>query len=70
MKVIAKNAQLAGILKHPSGVGFLDKDTPSDWPDDQFTTRRIQDGDITVHKEPVKTAPLKVEAQAETVKKT
>jgi hypothetical protein len=36
------------MIRHPSGVGFSDNEAGTAWPDDQFTTRRINDGDIEV----------------------
>lgn len=33
------------LIKHPSGVAFSNPEGTA-WPDDQFTQRRIRDGDI------------------------
>jgi hypothetical protein len=47
MQVWAKNEEMQKILVHPVAGGFgPDLATPADWPDDQFTTRRLKDGDI------------------------
>jgi hypothetical protein len=47
MKVWAKNEHLRKLLKHPVGGGFpADTTTPAEWPDDSFTHRLVQDGDI------------------------
>jgi hypothetical protein len=40
--------ELRKILKHPTGVRFSDNPMGTSWPNDQFTTRRIRDGDIAV----------------------
>jgi hypothetical protein len=64
VRVKAKNETLAKYLKHPSKIGFS-PDGTSTWPNDQFTKRRIRDGDITVMEEaavepaaePAKTEP-------------
>jgi hypothetical protein len=38
---------MAKLLKHPiNKQGFRDVNTPAEWPADQFTTRRIADGDV------------------------
>jgi hypothetical protein len=48
MKVKVKNAELGKLLKHPGMLAkVFDADGIADWPADQFTRRRIKDGDIT-----------------------
>jgi hypothetical protein len=48
VQVWAKDAAMAALLTHPiSKVGFADPSQPANWPDDQFTARRIRDGDVT-----------------------
>ena len=48
VQVWAKNAAMAALLTHPlTKVGFTDPSLPANWPDDQFTARRIRDGDVT-----------------------
>jgi hypothetical protein len=47
MKVKAKNETIAKFIRHPSG-GSFQSDGTANWPNDQFTKRRIRDGDITV----------------------
>lgn len=47
MRVWPKNEDVRRMIKHPSGVAFAeDISTPAEWPDDQFTTRRLRDGDV------------------------
>lgn len=49
IRVWAANAELAKVLTHPSlpRTKFSeDLSQPLDWPNDQFTTRRIADGDV------------------------
>lgn len=48
MKVWPKNEQMRKLLKHPEGQLFRETGS-SDWPDDTFTHRRLQDGDIVTH---------------------
>jgi hypothetical protein len=49
MQVWAKNEEIRKILKHPIAGGFgPDLSHPTEWPDDQFTTRRLRDGDISL----------------------
>jgi len=46
MKVWPKNDAIKSSLKHvPTGKGFGDDGT-GDWPEDNFTHRRIRDGDL------------------------
>jgi hypothetical protein len=40
------NAAVAKFIKHPTGVGFGPNPVGTAWPADQFTFRRLQDGDI------------------------
>jgi hypothetical protein len=47
MKLKAKNETLARVLRHPNGMGFS-ADGTTHWPRDQFTLRRIRDGDVTL----------------------
>jgi hypothetical protein len=47
MKVYAKNQDMVKLLRHPVAGGFLNLETPAEWPDDSFTYRRMRDGDIT-----------------------
>lgn len=47
MKVKAKNETIQKQEKHPTGGGFR-SDGTAEWPDDTYTFRRLQDGDITV----------------------
>jgi hypothetical protein len=48
VKVWPKNEDIRKFIKHPTGIAFSpDGSTdPAEWPDDQFTTRRIMDGDV------------------------
>jgi hypothetical protein len=63
MKVYAKNEEMAKLLKHPiNKQGFRDVNTPAEWPADQFTTRRIEDGDVLTEEDKGK-QPLKAETK-------
>jgi len=44
--VWAKSDAIAAVLKHPNGVGFDPANNSASWPDDQFTQRRLADGDV------------------------
>ena len=46
MKVWPRNDEMRKLLKHPSRTGFRSPDGPEDWPEDSFTHRLIQDGDL------------------------
>lgn len=46
-KVYAKDASIQKHIKHPNGKSFRD-DGSAEWPNDQFTKRRIKDGDVTM----------------------
>ena len=65
MQVWPKNDEIRKILKHPTKVGFRETG-PSDWPNDSFTYRRIQDGDVVL-KDPtpveMKSEPKHLEAK-------
>lgn len=60
MKVWPRNDSVRLTLRHPTAGAFR-AEGPADWPDDTFTYRRIQDGDITLLAEappaPPKPAP-------------
>lgn len=48
IRVEPKNDELRRVLKHPSSnMGFRSEGSV-EWPDDNFTHRRIRDGDVTV----------------------
>jgi hypothetical protein len=47
VRVMPKNDDIRGLLKHPSGARFRSEGSAV-WPDDIYTFRRIQDGDIFV----------------------
>ena len=48
MKVYALKDNVKKFIRHmPTGYRF-DENGVSDWPDDQFTRRRIRDGDISL----------------------
>ena len=61
MKVLPKDDAMRKLIKHPTAGGFHEEG-PAEWPDDQFTTRRLRDGDVTLaepkaeHKEPSRKA--------------
>lgn len=52
VKVLPKNETLRKILKHPGNNIPFPETGPLEWPDDAFTTRRIEDGDVTVYEDP------------------
>lgn len=47
-KVWPKNDQMRKVLRHPSGNLAFHAEGPIEWPDDAFTYRRLQDGDVTL----------------------
>lgn len=47
IRVEPKNDELRLILRHPTA-GFFRGRGAAEWPDDQFTERRLRDGDITL----------------------
>jgi hypothetical protein len=54
--VYATSEDIKKYIRHPFGVRQFDRDGKAVWPDDQFTQRRIRDGDVTLEP-PKKTAP-------------
>lgn len=44
--VYARTAAIAATLKHTSGMPFDTLTNTAVWPDDQFTQRRLADGDV------------------------
>lgn len=62
VRVLPRTDEIRKYLKHPgTRVGFLAEGS-SEWPNDQFTRRRIRDGDISIErKEPEQTAPAPIE---------
>lgn len=54
MKVWPKDDTMRRLLKHPSRGGFRSPEGPEEWPDDSFTYRRIQDGDVLTEDPAVK----------------
>lgn len=46
--VLPANTDMMKHLRHPDREvrRFVDMDTPVEWPNDQFTIRRLQGGDI------------------------
>lgn len=61
MKVWPKNDEMRKFLTHPQGNIAFHEDGPAEWPDDSFTHRRIEDGDVTTeenHREPKKVTPV------------
>ena len=47
VRVVPKNDELRKYLKHSSG-RKLNAEGSTEWPNDQFTRRRIKEGDVTV----------------------
>jgi hypothetical protein len=48
VKVRARDELIAKHIYHPRGMFRFDDDGIATWPDDQFTARRLRDGDITL----------------------
>jgi hypothetical protein len=51
VEVFATSEEMRAVLKHPTtGMGFNDPDIGVGvfWPNDQFTTRRLRDGDVSL----------------------
>lgn len=46
MKVWPKNDEMRKVLKHPARGAFRLPEGPEDWPEDSFTHRLVQDGDL------------------------
>ena len=46
IRVWPANEDIRRAVKHPSGGGFTNKEAGTAWPADQFTYRRINDGDV------------------------
>ena len=40
--------KLRKLLRHPFAITQFDREGKAVWPDDQFTHRRIRDGDVTL----------------------
>lgn len=51
MKVRAKNDDVKKLIRHPVGGAFRDDGT-AEWPDDTYTFRRIQEGDVIAEDQP------------------
>jgi hypothetical protein len=51
VRVVPRTDDIRKYLKHPTTrVGFL-AEGASEWPNDQFTRRRIADGDVSIERE-------------------
>lgn len=48
VKVKARDEMIAKHIYHPRGMFRFDDEGVATWPDDQFTARRLRDGDITL----------------------
>jgi hypothetical protein len=48
MKVYSLKPNVTKAIFHPTGRIRFDANGVADWPDDQFTRRRVRDGDISV----------------------
>jgi hypothetical protein len=48
VNVWPKNDDIRKLIRHPTGVAFSPDaaNDPAIWPDDQYTTRRLADGDV------------------------
>jgi hypothetical protein len=66
MKVWPKNDDMRKLLRHPTGGAFsVDSSIPAEWPDDSFTHRLIQDGDVVMEAPAASPAPADVKAKKE-----
>jgi hypothetical protein len=46
IRVWAADEARRKLLRHPTGAAFANHPAGTEWPEDQFTYRRINDGDI------------------------
>ena len=51
IRVEPRDDDMRRLLKHPSGIRFRPEGSV-EWPDDQFTQRRIRDGSVKVVESP------------------
>ena len=47
LTVYATKENIKKYIRHPSAITHFDSSGRAVWPDDQFTRRRIRDGDVT-----------------------
>jgi hypothetical protein len=57
MKVRAKNDDIKKVIRHPIGGAFREDGT-AEWPDDSYTLKRIQEGDVISEDQPAQSNPL------------
>jgi hypothetical protein len=69
VKVYALKDNVKRDIKYPTGQIGFDENGESDWPMDQFTQRRIRDGDISLEP-PQKRVEQKAERSAKEPPKT
>jgi len=62
MKVYALKDNVKKFIKHPSAAMQFNEDGVADWPDDQFTRRRLRDGDISLQAPGQKALPSKAKS--------
>ena len=46
IRVLPANETMMKVIKHPGARAFVNMTTPIEWPLDQFTIRRLQEGAI------------------------
>ena len=51
VRVLPRDDEMRKLLKHPTSGGFLAEGSV-EWPYDQFTKRRVRDGDVTLEEQP------------------
>jgi hypothetical protein len=51
IRVYPSNDEVRKHVIHPTGGGFQEGRQSAEWPRDQFTLRRIRDGDVTTDDE-------------------
>jgi len=58
VRVTPRDDNIKKYIKHwPSGIGFPAEGGSAAWPLDEFTRRRIRDGDVTIEKRDEKPGP-------------
>lgn len=55
VRVLPANDAIRAAIKHPTGGIAFPASGSVDWPLDQFTKRRIRDGDVTIEEAPADT---------------
>jgi hypothetical protein len=64
VRVRAANEMIKQYIFHPAGRLRFGADGTVEWPDDQFTQRRVRDGDVTIEKVELSKSPPPKRARA------